>query len=212
MKEKGKSYACRKPESKRPKDDFYQTPKCMTWELLNTGLLQNYLNETEKKILDPCCGKYAISKILKNNGFTVFERDLMYGNDFLNDNYDGTDFDAIVMNPPFKHFDSFVKKAKGISPVVCCIGKLNFFGAHDRNISGLWDNLEWVLPFDRQIAYDSPFREDGKVNVGMMISGWFIWNKNYNAEPKIKVIDMQKYILKAEEKNAYSNSSNNHRG
>lgn len=33
----------------------------------------------------------------------------------------------------------------------------------------------------------------------MMISGWFIWNKNYDGEPKIKVIDMQKYILKGKQ-------------
>ena len=39
---KGKNYANRKPESERPLNDFYQTPKCMTWELLNTNYLQNH--------------------------------------------------------------------------------------------------------------------------------------------------------------------------
>lgn len=37
---------------------------------------------------------------------------------------------------------------------------------------------------------------DGKVECGMMITGWFIWNKNYNGFPKIKVLDMQKYIMR----------------
>ena len=190
---KGKNYANRKPESERPLNDFYQTPKCMTWELLKTGYLQSKGTRT---ILDPCCGKYAIGNILRDNCFEVSEGDLIYGQDFLSDIYDTSTYDAIVMNPPFKLFNKFVEKAKKFSPIVCCIGKPNFFGAHDRNVNGLWKNLEWVYIFDRQIAYDKPFREDGKVECGMMISGWFIWNKNYDGEPKIKVIDMQKYILK----------------
>lgn len=103
------------------------------------------------------------------------------------------------MNPPFKLFNKFVEKAKEISPIVCCIGKPNFFGAHDINVNGLCKNLEWVYIFDRQIAYDKPFREDVKVECGMIISGWFIWNKNYDGEPKIKVLDMQKYILKGKQ-------------
>lgn len=193
---KGKNYANRKPESERPLNDFYQTPKCMTWELLNTNYLQNH---DVKCILDPCCGKSAIGNELLKSGFFLSEGDLIYGQDFLSDIYDTSTYDAIVMNPPFKLFNKFVEKAKEISPIVCCIGKPNFFGAHDRNVNGLWKNLEWVYIFDRQIAYDKPFREDAKVECGMIISGWFIWNKNYDGEPKIKVLDMQKYILKGKQ-------------
>lgn len=48
--------------------------------------------------------------------------------------------------------------------------------------------------FDRQIAFDIPEDENGKVECGMIISGWFIWDMKYEGEPVIRVIDMQKYI------------------
>ena len=106
------------------------------------------------------------------------------------------EFDVLIMNPPFKLFNDFVEKAKYFSDKVFVIGKLNFFGAHDRNVNKLWRHLEWVLPFDRQIAFDKPETSDGKVHCGMMITGWFIWNRNYYGLPRIKVLDMQKYIAR----------------
>ena len=187
----GKAYANRKKEDERPLNDFYQTPKCMTIELLKNG--PHFFKSST--YLDPCCGQHAIGNILRENGFSnLIEKDLIYGNDFLKDDYSDKQIDRIIMNPPFKLFDKFVEKAKDTADIVYSIGKLNFFGAHNRNINGLWNNLEYVLIFDRQIAYDRPFREDGKVECGMLVSGWFIWNKNYDGLPQIKVLDMQKYI------------------
>lgn len=199
---KGKAYANRKPEAERSPNDFYPTPRCMVQELLNFHHL-SYADE----ILDPCCGKYAIGNVLRENGYgqpdngygQLTERDLIYGDDFLKKDETGNiiigdeHFDAVVMNPPFKSFNAFVEKSKKIANRVYCIGKMNFFGAHDRNVNGLWEHLEWVLPFDRQIAFDKPEHEDGKVEMGMMITGWFIWNNAYEGYPKIKVLDMQKY-------------------
>lgn len=195
---KGKNYANRKPESERPLNDFYPTPRCMVKELIESELSVFNSGIENKIILDPCCGKYAIGNVLREKGIadynTLIEKDIVYGNDFLLDEYKNP-VDIIIMNPPFKLFDRFVKKSKEISEIVCCIGKLNFFGAHSRNVERLWEHLEYVLPFDRQIAFDKP-EVDGKVECGMMITGWFIWNKNYNGLPQIQVIDMQKYIHK----------------
>lgn len=193
---KGKNYANRKPESERPLNDFYPTPSCMVKELIESELSVFNSGIENKIILDPCCGKYAIGDVLREKGIadynTLIEKDIVYGDDFLLDEYKYP-VDIIIMNPPFKLFDRFVKKSKEISEIVCCIGKLNFFGAHNRNVERLWEHLEYVLPFDRQIAFDKP-EVDGKVECGMMITGWFIWNKNYNGLPQIQVIDMQKYI------------------
>lgn len=182
----------RNKRNESPKNDFYQTPKCVTWELIN-----NYLKDFNKNIsiLDPCCGLYAIGNELKNFGFTnITEKDLLYGDDFLTNN-DPLKYDCVIMNPPFKDFDSFVTKAKEKSDIICSIGKLNFFGAHKRNVDGLWNNLKYILVFDRQLAYDRPFREDGKVECGMLISCWFIWDKNYSELPMLKIIDVQKYVV-----------------
>ena len=186
----GKAYANRKPESERPLNDYYPTPSCMVKELLESGFFNELL---DIDILDPCCGKYAIGNVLRQYGFkNITEKDIMYGQDFLSSDTD-YNHDVIIMNPPFRAFNSFVEKAKRISNRVYCIGKMNFFGAHDRNVDGLWEHLEWVLPFDRQIAFDKP-EIDGKVECGMIVSCWMIWNKYYEGEPKIKVLDMQKYI------------------
>ena len=193
---KGKNYANRKPESERPLNDFYPTPSCMVKELIESELSVFNSGIENKIILDPCCGKYAIGDVLREKGIadynTLIEKDIVYGDDFLLDEYKYP-VDIIIMNPPFKLFDRFVKKSKEISEIVCCIGKLNFFGAHNRNVERLWEHLEYVLPFNRQIAFDKP-EVDGKVECGMMITGWFIWNKSYNGLPRIQVIDMQKYI------------------
>ena len=190
---KGKNYANRKPESERPLNDFYPTPSCMVKELVKSGF---FPGDKNIKIFDPCCGEGAIGNVLRDYGYkNITENDLMYGYDFLADYTDNT-FDAVIMNPPFKLFDAFVEKAKRISNKVYCIGKMNFFGSHGRNVNKLWEHLEWVLPFDRMIAFDRPETEDGKVECGMMVTGWFVWNRNYEGLPKIKVLDMQKYILR----------------
>ena len=127
----GKAYANRKPIEKRKPSDFYETPKSLTWELLKTGELEGV-----KTILDPCCGNYAISNILKESGYIVDENDLIYGSNFLTDQYLKT-YDAIVMNPPFSLWNPFIEKAKSISNKVIAIGKTNFFGAQNRYKIGL---------------------------------------------------------------------------
>jgi len=196
---KGKAYANRKPESQRPRGDFYPTPSCMVKELLESGLFTQFADKDNLRIFDPCCGYYAIGNVLRGYGYTnITEKDIMYGDDFLKKNKDGryadlTEYDVIIMNPPFKLFDEFVKKAKSQAKYVYSIGKMNFFGAHNRNVGGLWENLKWVLPFDRMIAFDKP-EVNGKVSVGMIVSCWMIWDWEYEDSPKIKVLDMQKYV------------------
>ena len=194
---KGKAYANRKKEINRPSGDFYETPSCMIEKLPENGFFSPFFYDIS--ILDPCCGKYKIGNVLKKYGYNnITENDIIYGYDFLkkdeNGNYiDMTKYDVIIMNPPFKLFDEFVKKAKMQARYVFCIGKMNFFGAHNRNTDGLWNNLKWVLPFDRMIAFDKP-EINGKVECGMLVSCWMIWDCKYNEEPKIKVLDMNKYI------------------
>lgn len=103
---KGKAYANRKSKLLRPKNDLYETPGCLVEELINTGILDDC-----KTILEPSCGNYAITNVLLSHNKQVDSRDIMYGNDFLqeeNHKY----YDAIVMNPPFTLWDNFLQKAK----------------------------------------------------------------------------------------------------
>ena len=194
---KGKAYANRKPESERPEGDYYPTPSCMVKELIESGLF--FPSGLNMRIFDPCCGKYVIGNVLRDYGYTnITEKDIMYGYDFLakdkNGNYkDLTKYDIIIANPPFKLFDEFAAKAKLQAKYVYFIGKPNFFGAHNRNVNGLWKGLKWCVIFDRMIAFDKP-EVDGKVECGMIVSCWFMWDWEYDRPAWIKILDMQKYI------------------
>ena len=87
----------------RPKSDFYQTPYSMTEQLL-----QN--EEFIGNVLEPSCGKGAISKVLKEHNFEVTAQDYDegLGIDFLKFN---KKFDNIITNPPFRLANEFVKKS-----------------------------------------------------------------------------------------------------
>src|SRR6478752_5989394 len=95
----------------RVKDDFYPTtPECVTSFL---HYERQYL--TNMKILEPCCGDGAISKILEADGFDVVSTDLVYrgygegGIDFLWSMT--TDCNAIITNPPFNLAERFIYHA-----------------------------------------------------------------------------------------------------
>lgn len=184
----GKNFANKKSIELRPKNDFYETPVSLTWELLKTDVLKGV-----KTILEPCCGKYQISKPLEEAGFKVTSEDICYGQDFLKTKHQKGEFDAIVSNPPFSNFDEIVLKAKEICNLVVVIGKVTMFGAHNRNVSGFWNGLKDVYIFDRQVEYRTPHRDDGKFLVGMLVSGWFVFDNNYYGDPKLHMIDVQQY-------------------
>lgn len=194
----GKAYSNRKKVEDRPKADFYQTSKVLTEELLK-------LNEFDfnKTVQDPCCGEFAIIKVLNKHFTFTGYNDLFYKNNkfggynFLTETYRFSKSDYIITNPPFSLFDEFVVKAKEVArEKFAFIGKVNFFGAYNRNKNGIWKNLKHVYIFNRQVDYRY-FREDNKLICGNLITGWFIWDMNWN-EPwwKTSIIDIQKYVLK----------------
>lgn len=191
----GKAYACRRNEeileSLHP-SDFFETPKSCVWELLRAA--PNDFSRI-KTILEPCCGKMAISNVLKEKGFEVTSRDLIYGNNFLTDDYSGEYYDAVVTNPPFSYWDEVVTKSREVADRVFVIGKPTFFASHTRTKSNFWRELKHVWVFDRQLDYQFPVSENGECGVGCLVSGWFEWEKGYQYSPTIDVIDMQKYCV-----------------
>lgn len=96
--------------SKRDGPDLYETPPCCTEVLLKNLLLP-------KKILEPCAGRFAITKVLEAHGHEVDSFDLhdhvgdgrLGGFDFLRDTPD-TDANCIVSNPPYKYTVEFVER------------------------------------------------------------------------------------------------------
>lgn len=185
----GKAYANKKTKDKQPKNELYPTPLPLLVEMENLHLFNR-----EDSILEPACGPNKnISKYLKALGYNVIERDLIYGDDFLESSEDEK-FDWIITNPPFSLWDKFVEKAKNKADNVLMIGRTNYFGAYQRYKNGIWSNLKNLYVFNRQVAYDR-FDEENLFHLlcGCLVTGWFHWDKNYKGEPTIKIIDVQKY-------------------
>lgn len=195
MKNTGKAYANRKPVSQRPNGDAYPTPPAVTEEFLLQFFNEYAKTHKIKDILEPCAGSLQMSNVLYSNGYNVTSRDIINGHDFLKEDYSSEHYDAVVTNFPFSLFDKCVLKAKQVADIVVTVGRLNCFGSHGRNINGLWNGLEYVLPLDRMVAFDRPLRADKKVECGMMVSCFFVWRKDYEGLPKIKLLDIQKHIL-----------------
>lgn len=182
----GKAYANRKPKDKRPLADYYPTPQILTKKLIETNALKNY-----KNILEPACGNAKnISVVLENAGFTVHSKDLIFGDDFLQTDYSNHNYDALVTNPPFSLFDEFVVQAKKYFDHFFFIGKVNFFGGHQRHIDGIWKNLKNVWIFDRMVNYSEKNLYD--FDTGVLVTGWFEWDKSWeNDWWMTHIIDVQ---------------------
>jgi len=182
----GKAYANRKIKSERPESDFYQTPYSLTWKLIELNLIPK-----EKGIVEPACGEGAIVKPLKEAGYTVVSIDLIRDNyNFL---FDTIPIEYLVTNPPFSLWDEFVVHAQElVRKKFIFLGKTNFFGAYQRNERGIWNYLDHVYVFNRQVDYRSPIREDGLFHVGNLITGWFVWDmeKENNGEWKTSILDI----------------------
>ena len=184
----GKAYANRKKSEDRNKNDFYETPYCLTWELQKLGIIK-----PGKTIIDPCCGNYALSKWFRESN-TVTEKDLIYGNDFFSEHYEDNQFDYAVLNPPFDLWDQFIEKSKRIASTVISIGKTDYFSCYQRIENGLWNGLSDIYIFNRKVDYRYPLEESGQIHCGCLTTGWFVWKKGYEEDPKLHSMNVQEYI------------------
>jgi hypothetical protein len=78
-------------------NDFVQTPKYVTEALLER-------ESFEGRILEPCCGAGAISKVLHERGYDVTSSDKYdYGFGYLKDLYEISEtYENVITNPPFR--------------------------------------------------------------------------------------------------------------
>jgi hypothetical protein len=182
----GKAYANRKKEDERPESDTYHTPKIIFREYMRHYFPYDY----PRIAYEPACGSGHISSVLREFGVHVLEDDIRTtGVDFLK----GTvRTEWIITNPPFSLFDSFVLKAKERSDKFAMILKVNFFGAHGRNISGVWDGLKYLTIFDRQVDYRG--HNDSGCCVGNLVTGIGIWDNSWKEKYwKTNVMDINHF-------------------
>ena len=134
----------RHPNSARG-NDLYETPEVATLALLAVEPLP-------PTILEPACGRGAISKVLRSAGHTVIENDIVdYGQgqdsvqDFLNFKpARAGEIDAVVTNPPYRLAQHFVRHALTLCPRVFMLLRLTFYESERRK-----DVLDERRPYPR---------------------------------------------------------------
>lgn len=190
---KGKNFSMNNV-GQRKKSDFYETHYSLTWQLMDTNLF-----EKEKRILEPSCGDGAIIKALNQKGYNnVLGTDLSLGSDFLQ--FDSNvKYDYIITNPPFSLALEFILKAKEIAKEkIAMLLPLNYLHGEER-YNRLYKDidfpLQYVYTFTRYPMLGEALREDGKYPTGMMTYSWYIFDKSYIGEPKIRWISNQQYVL-----------------
>jgi hypothetical protein len=174
----------------RRKSDIYETPYSITEQLIQAEHFNRNLST-----LEPACGNGAITKVLRNKGFThVHEYDIEQN--FLEEN---ARYSQIITNPPFSLAFEFILKAKKLTdnkfafllPLSYLHGKKRLDHIYkDRSFP-----LARIHVFCRYPMLGDKLRNDGKYRTGMMVYAWFVWEKLHNGEPSICWIDNQKHVL-----------------
>lgn len=188
----GSGFASKKKKEERPEGDNYPTPKSLIWtveEFIKTEFIG-------QDILEPACGALSISGELEKMGYSVFNNDLygIGGEDYTSSKKLRTKANQVITNPPFSLWDDFVRAAKIHCRKFMYIGKLNYFGTYSRSQCDLWEHLKYVMPFNRYVDYQTPFRLDGLFHVGSQATGWFLWDMSYYGKPEIsRIVDVQQY-------------------
>ena len=182
----GKNFSCNNT-GKRKASDFYETPYCLTRELLRIENLYG-------NILEPACGNGAITKVLKEFDYNVESYDIE--KDFFTED---RKFDFIITNPPFSKSMEFIKKCKEVSKRFFLLLPLSYLHGkkrYDEVYQDISFPLSKVYIFTRYPMLGEKLNENGMINTGMMVYAWFKWDIAHSGNPMIDWIDIDKFIIK----------------
>lgn len=169
------------------KNDYYATEPKAVELLLEQENFARY-------VWEPACGEGHISKVLKSNGYIVRSTDLIFrgygegGVDFLSQGRDPVRPD-IITNPPYKYAREFVEHALDISAdgtKIAMFLKLTFLEGKGRR--------ELFKRHPPKTIYVSSARlQCGKngdfSGTSMVAYAWFVWEKGYAGDCKIRWIN-----------------------
>ena len=157
--------------------DFYPTPEIATLKLLEKESFKG-------DIWECACGDGAISNILKNKGYLVFNSDIINRGfndetiDFLNTN---RKIDNIITNPPFKLSLQFALHGlKSVSNKMVLFQKLVFLeGIKRKKELFSLNKLKNIYVISNRLKFK------GYKTGGLMCFAWFVFDVNYNGKPTI---------------------------
>src|SRR5262245_37731230 len=138
--------------------DLYETPNVAT-----IGLMMAEPELRLKFVFEPCCGRNAITRVLRAAGISVYASDIVdygtHGQDGQADFYTTTilpdpRITTIVSNPPYgrKLAARFVRHALTLVPDVYALLPLTFLESADReDILCIGSRLRRVLVFSKRL-------------------------------------------------------------
>lgn len=178
----------------REENDFYATdPKAL--EILLDQLEKDKI-ELSYNVWEPSCGKGHLSKVLEDEGYSVFNTDLVdrgYKNFHMEKDFFDFKMDwkgDIITNPPYKIASNFINHALSLvakNRYVIMFLKVQFLESQNRYDSLFSKNPpKYVYVFSNRVntAKNGEFE---KYKAAPAIAyAWFIWEKGYEGEPVIR--------------------------
>jgi hypothetical protein len=184
----------RTTDNDREEHDFYATHPSAIPPLIN--LLQ--WQDGGKLIRENSCGQGHLSKAIERYGHTVISTDLVdrgygiTGVDYLEHHWtDDFNYDAVIMNPPYKYAQEFVEKSLKIAPVVAVFLRIQWLETEKRR--KLFEEYppKYVAVFSKRIpsSKNAMFKkEDGTKESSAVCYAWFIWVRGNKEDPVLKWI------------------------
>jgi len=164
---------------KIPKDglDFYPTPPWATRTLFEYGYKD--IISKDDTIWEPACGHFHMSNIIKEYFTDVVTSDIMYGQDFLNDEHLVCKPDWIITNPPFNVGKDFaLKSLETAKRGVAFLVRFSFLESIKR-----WEELysihkpAKVLIFTRRVGF-LPSEVSRNTNSAVPYI-WLVWDNKH---------------------------------
>ena len=153
----------------RDPNDFYPTHPAWTKALLSSVTIRG-------PVWEPACGDGAITKVLKDDGFEVYETDIIHGHDFLNQY--GSWSGAIITNPPYKLADEFIHHALKLAKQVAMLLPIGALGGQNR-FNKLWT----INPPATVVVVAARMPVSGKTS--QFNHFWSFWDKGISGPTQI---------------------------
>lgn len=156
--------------------DFFPTPKYATRMLFEYGDLD--INQYST-VLEPCAGMYHMSSTIEEFITNITAKDIIHGDDFLNNSCDKK-YDWVITNPPYKYATEFVNKSLKLTNKGVCMFLRYTFNEGQRRYEALFkDNPpSKILNFSKRIGLKHGETDS---NAGSaVLYQWFIWEHGWD--------------------------------
>jgi hypothetical protein len=169
-----------------PVKDQFQTP---------TYAIEPIISALEANDIDiiwePACGEGYMTSYLSDTGYDVICTDILYGQDFFD--YEPSQYDAIVTNPPFSIKYKFMERAYKLGKPFALLMPLESIGTKSAQDIFKQDihNFSFIL-FNKRVKYKTPFK--GWDSSPQFPSIWILYKLNLGERMRFAEIKYTKQV------------------